>query len=422
MAWCPICGAEYRPGMECCTKCAVALADERPRIASPGLPQRLPAPIRRAADQVAAALGYAAGALRLLRRHPSLLLLPIAVAVFDAVESGVGQHLLLGHTAYGRQIAQQAELWREERRRQPPADVLRAVREAFSVRSGARIVAAPVGGPSFSGTRRLCLGLATGSRSQAGARWFPWYSWASLLVGLGLAIPVAAAVGAGYYGVACGVVMGRGPRWREFGGHFRRCFARFLVYSLAVSALFTGIALLLQWRSGTSSGSFWPDLGPRPLDAWIFWIMPVLRVLLALTQISIVTDNASVLVAAKRSVRTVARGALVALALVAIVTLVRGVALTPVELLGATAASSPLRTASPAEIVLGGAIQGTQETLAAAIGVWLLLALLLWYRAAGPGPGMQADDGLQPLPIGARPVDQPDSLVAAADEPTGDEE
>jgi hypothetical protein len=385
MSRCPQCGAEYREGLQECPRCAARLAEEHSGQPRSRLRERLLPFLLRRRDEAKRALGHALQALRVLRRHPSLLLLPLAVAVFNTAELGVGGYLAATRTSYGRQEAAEARASPESDRAPLPATL--TVRIALGWTLYPVILAytfgEPVRGPSATGTTLLARAATWPDpmHHQESPSWW-WPIGLFYVVGIPIALLVTAPVASGYYGLLGDAAAERQVEWSRFWRYLRLYYVRFLVFYLLAFGVPGVIQLLLEsavqnvphWRHAEflfRLGQWW---GMRAIPALVFF--------LALTRVAIVVDGRSALSAIRRSILTVARGLVTALTLVAVLIPLRAVLITPC-LLAQRPNVERYWPGSAGQAISAGALALPEDIVAAVIGTWLCLALFLWYRDAG---------------------------------------
>jgi hypothetical protein len=267
MPWCPQCGAEYEEGAQQCAECWSVPADEGPT------PQPKPPTRARgwllaggAWGQVRLAAACAGEAWRVLRRHPALLL-PLAIAVFNAVESGVGDHLVAARTAYGRELHKIART----ASRAPATDVPQQSfgwTLAAAAREAGHALGLPVHLPTLSGTTRFLA-----------ARWvhmLPAALPVSVLLVLSvLTLAAGAFLSAGYLGVIRDVSTSDTLHWRRLSVHARQ-------YGLAIVAI---VMLHYAVRSAP-----WGLLRWMNLYSWLVYGASAVSVLLSRVPIVLIHD------------------------------------------------------------------------------------------------------------------------------------
>ncbi len=368
MPWCPECGAEYREGASQCAKCGVALVEQRPVVPGP----RLPPFVARRVNEVVAALGYAVKAVRVLRMHPSLLLLPLALAVVNEAESVAGSYVMLRHTALGRQ-------WVEQARSSPPAPS-RRVRVQVRFQAGP-----PVPRVAFTGTAAVLYALVRGAE-EGGDSWGASGAAAPRmwLVSLVFSLLVVGGVNAfalgGYYGVARGAQATGRLEWGRFPSHAKRFLVRmWLLHALLGPIPWGLLGLLMPSWIGTVAITMWK------------WTMAGLLFFLAVTPFAIVVDDARLGAAMKRSVLVVIRFLTTAIVLILGSLVVAEVLNWPFDWVRSSAftgTSSLLPTAADWPAMGVGLLQRCVGALMAA---FFPLAMLVWYGRVNEGAA--ADGG-----------------------------
>jgi hypothetical protein len=364
MAWCPQCGAEYREGIAQCAKCRVALSDQAPaRVVSPWR-DHVPPPLRQIAKAFARPLGYASEAWRLLRLHPALLVLPLALAVANAVESQVPWYAASRHgLAVGAFLGEHPNSESETNAFVPP--LTRG--DLFPIKRAVFGFSHPVAGLSLQGTLRTVVSSYAWDTPYGAMLVVTWL--ATLLV----ALPLAALVLAGYYGiVGLAVTEGVAP-WPRFWTCLRRYFLRFWLFA-ALLALFVNALL---------------PIAPRMFgSAWVLWTWACLTLIVefvtALTLVAIVVDDAGLLAALRSGVRVVVRDLPVALLLLAGWVVVLALFAVLRHWAGVTVAGS-LHLYSTLQVA-------TMNALLAAVGAWFLIVSFVWYRDRRPVPAAVTSD------------------------------
>jgi len=378
MPWCPQCRAEYREGFTRCHRCGVPLAQtppaQRPWVES------APPLLLRAAGQAASAWQHAAAALRLLKRRPSLLLLPLALAFFNVVERQAGQYATFRYTAFGRELPRRLA---DDLPRPVKWSLVRRVRVVETVRH----FAGPIPGLTLTGTTQLAWIAAIGGKDTA--RW-PGHQFWALLAATALVAALSALVLAGYYGVAgLAVASGEAP-WAVFAQQMRRFWLRFWLFQLVLNAL-------AGWLSYVSLAVPLPTL-IAAANWWLLWLAPVICFLLALSLFAIAADNARLGEAMGHSIVTVCRGLLTALLLFLALGLLRAIFLAPLSEAAELLFGPPSRTDLLARTLLDIPWFLAAEGWDALLGTWLCLALFFWYRdSVARGVALEAADSL-PIP------------------------
>jgi len=387
MPWCPQCRAEYVEGIATCRACGVALADAPPPPPPPPVPRVAPILTR------VRALTYARDAFRLLRRRPALLLLPVAIAVFNAAESSVGSYLTMSRTALGREWTQ---LKTEQRR--PNRELSVVLRAELSLQGLADrftseaplTFASPIPHPELFGLQ----GLVGAAVTPAGRQDFEIRPGWRLFVPLSLllvVLPLAAVVLSGYYGRLLEAATGAAPPGLALGRYARRWFVRFLWYLVLGCVIQLIPFLVFSSVSGPS------ELSVRLLASYSLWAPRIVGVLLALTPVAIVMDDAPFLRALRRGIHSVVRGWITALVLLAMLAVACAVPVILTGALGALYSRVPDLPPTPASTLASAIVHGVRHALLAVIGVWLALAQFLWYREANPAP-VAAEEAAETTP------------------------
>ncbi len=360
MPWCPECGAEYREGIARCEKCDAALTEEAPVIETTPWRERVPVPLRRILSDLARALGYAAEAWRVLRRHPGLLALPVALAVFNAVERGTMSYVTYRYTSAGKEMV---ERWgpfvegypRGAARRMP----LRST-DFFPIRKAVGHIAIPVTAASLTGTVQMVTLVSTWHSPEQ----LFYVAWALSL----LALPLAAFSLAGYYGVVGKTVAEDVVFWPGFWRYARRYVLRFSLF---------GVLLIVI-------GGEWMPLIPLGARGGVYraftYIVPVITLAFGLTLVALVADDVALRKALKSGAMVVLRDLPIALCLLAAWVVVLGFTF----LLGYLAritVEAPLLSLDLVKQQLYTIPEvAITEALLAAVGTWFLIVTFLWYR------------------------------------------
>jgi len=323
------------------------------------------------------AFTYIAEAYRLLRRRPALLLLPIAVAVFNAVESGVGSYLMLTRTAFGREAGKYPGLDRTAK-----ADGVALLRAelapgALAYKSAIQAsltFASPIPNPQLTGTQ-----------SFARAATAPLSSLFGIILFLAV-LPLTAFVFSGYYGSLLEAAASCPQAPLPFRGYVRRWFVRFLWYEAVVYAI-VAIAVAIHLIALSAD----PENSRVVLYSLTPWVPRVFWVVLALTPVAIAADDAPFAAALRRSLRTVVRDRPTTLALLAMLAVACAI---PWILRGALAAALsglPEYPSTPTSALASTGVNAVYHAALALLGVWLCLAQFLWYRDANPIPVVVPD-------------------------------
>jgi hypothetical protein len=376
MPWCPQCGAQYRDGFSTCAKCAAALVDEPPAVSRPDWRESLPPTVRRLASRlrkvatdVTAAIRHGRHALQLLRRNPSLVLLPLAITCFNVVERLGGEYYTYHHTAWGRDMARRIE------QTALPADVPRARFEVIRQ----SILASPVDAPSLDGL----IGAALASKRKVNESGPGTAEMVITAPGVLVVMLPAAFLLAGYYAVVGAAVAAGGVSWQCFFPSAKRRWWRFWLFSV----LFLVVA-------------YWPlyVVALLPLELWDVaslwprWVAPVLGVLLSLSLYAIVASDLSVIAAIKQSIRLVWRTLATALTLWAGFLALQALLITPLTVLARSLAgpNPALRIADFSIVPWLLAKDGWTSVL----GVWLCLTMFCWYHHVSAAARGQSGEAL----------------------------
>ncbi len=307
--------AAYQRGDLALTQAEIAQAGLEPPIETPAEPPAWHMP-RFQKPARARAFGYAREALRLLRKHRSLLLVALALGAFSALDHSLGMEIAYRHTAWGTHLRQVAQTRQRTRRHTLPSWARMPQRSGPWIwYAPYSLVSAPIA-PSLSldGTAMTILALATGEPGSAwGAK--PW--WSRLFHSLALPLVVfsplvmivvplcmAILVMAGYMAVANGVVARNTAEWQGFFKHGKRFFFRFLFF----------FCLLIPIIGISGIGSF---LAHHSLW-WLILALPPLPIifLLQLTMFAVLADNMRLVAAMRRSVAIMRNDLTVALILI----------------------------------------------------------------------------------------------------------
>ena len=318
------------------------------------------------------AWGYGVEAARVLRRHPTLLLVPLALVAVDTSETAVGRYVSLTWTT--RQPGSTLHLW--PRTNEEPTwqswHVPFAIAARRSFGPGAvGLFETPVRAVSLKGMQRaLTSAVISGSNGESGDR-----TQAVFVLYLALALlswPLAAVIRSGYYPLAGGCAWGDGFSWQRFGAGARRFFLRFLAFGGLVTAVvaLTGAPFLL-----------WPSVALHPIwSKVIVWgqavIVNAAFVILGLTLVSVVADDRRLFAGMGASARTVIGDVGVTIAALAALFALGGCLVYPLHLLRVLIVDvySIVAFAESTALSLGiGMIE-------AFVGTWFLLVSFLWYR------------------------------------------
>ena len=325
------------------------------------------------------AVGYAAEALRLLRKHPSLLLVAIAMGVLNTADGRVGGYVAYAHTGWGsdmRELLVRGEAVRGKRRK---------TRAAFSANPFERLllVAPPTPSVSFVGTGEVLWALTYGKPGKLTAPEprHPYGRWKglaglhealSLLMMFLLPMIVGGFTSAGYLAAARNTVVEGTPCWRIFVSEGRRCCLRFALLVLLPVIVFAPLGVAATLRPAIAGLVYAP--------------LPVIF-LLALAQYAIIADDIGVVASIKRSVITVIRD--LPAALVLIVT--AGLLGWATHLLDPWSHGGLKLTVNPFPLLPRAILSAS---LAGVVGAWFSLVAFLWYLdATGRDTG---SDGIGP--------------------------
>jgi len=326
-------------------------------------------------------IGYAVQALRLLRRHPSFLLVALAMAVVGAVDSRVGMHLAYTHTGWA-QDQQEILVWGEAARAKSGRPFTYSTKPFGHM----MFVTPPIPSLGFRGASQLLWAAAYGSagkvmppdpdhpygrlKGMAGI-----HGLLSPFITMLLPLIVSSFLSAGYLAIAKSTITDGIPRWQVFFTEARRFYIRLMLFMLVWIAVLTPISLLATLRGAGSTE--------------VYAAFPVLF-LLALTQFAIVADDVGVFAGIRRSVVRVARELPVALVLI----LGAGALSWAASLLGAwryETQTVQTFTADPFPLLPRAVVS---QCLMFAVGAWFSLAAFLWYCESGPSVA-PADDPLE---------------------------
>jgi len=333
--------------------------------------------VARRVNEVVAAFGYVVEAVRALRRHPSLLLLPLALAVFNEAESAAGSYVMLRHTALGRQWVEYLET--------APSPPSRAVRLQVRLHAGP-----PVPHVDFTGAGGVLGALAQGAEeggvSQGASGAGALRMWLMSLVFSLLAwAGVNAFVLGGYYGVARGAGATGRLEWGRFPSHARRFFVRMWLLHALLGPIAWGLLGLLLLPSQASG------IGTLAITIWK-WAMAGLLFFLAVTPFVIVVDDARLGTAMKRSVLAVIRWLTIAVVLILGSLVVAEMLNWPFDWVRSWAFGGTWRSLlTPVDWPAMG-VGLLQRCILALLAVFFPLAMLAWYGRVSEGAA-GADQG-----------------------------
>lgn len=323
-------------------------------------------------------------AVGVLRRCPTLLAVPLLLVILNVTEWGVSSCIFRYHTRTGRKEA--AEFRRDIAGSQMASvRVMRALalRPAVVAQSGLRAgldsFASPISGPDLRGAFELVLTASVPEADLAGpyksavGRVLP-HLWRVLLV-----LPFSALILSGFYGVLDGAISGRGSEWSVFWRCAKRLYARFLLYSILVYAIFSSIDGLLRLLAWHPPIVYWAIV---LIHSLYLWVTPVLAVPIALALVAVVADQAPLLLGVRRGIVTLGRGWLTAIMfLTALFVACTYVAVLQGLMRTQVYAWSPDPTS--ATWMLGTAVStAVYQGLLAVLGTWVLTAQFVWYREA----------------------------------------
>lgn len=317
------------------------------------------------------AIRYAVEALILLRRHPSLLLVALAMAVVGAVDSRVGTYLAYTHTGWG-QDQQELTAWRNAAREKSGRSF------TFSAKPFGYMVFVTPPTPSlgFHGATQLLWAAAYGSAGKvtppdpdhpygrpqglAGL-----HMLLSLFVTGLLPMILSCFISAGYLATARSTITDDMPRWPAFFTEGRRFYVRLVLFMIIWFAAVMPAMVIATLRGVVSIG--------------VYATFPVFF-LVTLTQFSIVADDIGVFAGIRRSVTTVASNLPVALPLI----LGTGVLNWAASLLGPWRLGYQTGQSFMADPFALLPRDVLSQCLVLAIGAWFTLAAFLWYGESHP--------------------------------------
>ncbi len=333
---------------------------------------------QRARVGVVAAGRYAGEALALLRQHPSLLLFPVLVATFGAVEGGVGNYLSAVHTAYGQWEQRTWARHAKQEKEGPPAAplVVRldprwavgiAFQEALARATG------PQGAPTWSGVQALVPTVMFGDPEHPasgplvfGRLVFGGIVVAALIV---LVLVLNPWLMAGYYGLLGDAVKEGRVEWRRFPAQARRYWLRMI----ALRALQLAV---LGWAMPATFGhQRWLM---RFGMAWMSWAGPLVLVLLALAPIVFVMEEAGFWRAVRESVVTIWRKPAVLIALVVGLTAACFVVVEAHVAARGTVLPEAVHASVPSAYLTSIPVAVVYYGVLAALGAWAAVTLFVW--------------------------------------------
>jgi hypothetical protein len=339
---------------------------------------------RHRASSLARGFGYAAEALRLLRRRPGLLALPLLAVCFNVLEGTAARQALVTYTTVGRALVADARAWAtdSEARRgleRPELALDELARQTAS--SALREIASPVPAPGLTGTAELVFMTATPTPDPEDSLWVGGAE--NTAISILLMLPLQALFLAFYY-ERLRTAVDPSAEALAFRLAVRRSYWRFLAILVLLSVLSAGLEL--------ACSSLAPALLFGPL-----WPGDVLLLPFALTLVAIVQDRVGLFQAVRSSAFTVFRQFPTAVVLLVLACLLMAGVHTLRAAAGLWLDILPdavyLATPSPRAV----AVQVVCNGLLAAVGVWLALAQFLWYRSnlgtAAEIPGAVQDCG-----------------------------
>ncbi len=383
MPWCPECGGEYREGITTCAKCRVGLQDQpppRPEEASVVARRVLARSLGRLRRLIVEALSHAAGGWRVLRRHRALLLVPVLFALVRGAERMDAQAAWARASGQTQQPVTVNRVLLSDVVEWVPAQLLNYLLRPTATLA-AQHFAAPILWLDYQHT-------AAAIRMNARQRTRPddaLLLWMHSLLPFGLhvfGLAVSGFVLGGFFGQARRMVDRDTFSWSEFGRDGRRYWLRlFLLLAIFVllgTGLWTLLDVLELLHPGMSLAGhrFWSGF----VSYGSLVAVSIVPFFLALTWCAIVSDDAGLGQALRRSVVTVGRFASVGVCLLLLLTVVRLLLLLPVEaadvllVMKYSSYHSHLLLFLPATML--------RPIVSALVGAWFCLTALHWYRAA----------------------------------------
>lgn len=316
------------------------------------------------------ALGYLSEALRLVRRHPALLVLPLLVAVFNVGEGYAGREAVFRYTKYGLAVAESRG--GQEYPPSLPGGKLTVLRyDMVGPPNGVYV--------SLAGTVAF-LGAAIGESTKGvvfSDEGLP--RPAGVLLGLAflglLLLPVNGLFLGGYFGLLAAAVRGSPLQGKDFVTGARRFFARFWLLQAITSVLILLPGTLLFLTGGLHL----IDL----FRYWLLWalvtaVLTLPFVLLMPAPFALVWHDTNTVGAIKRGARVFLRDAMIPLT--AFVAMVGVPALLGMGFISLMSPGPPISSHGPSWVALG--LEGANECLRAALAALFTAALMLWYRDA----------------------------------------
>ncbi len=329
---------------------------------------------------VSTAGAAARDASRVLRRHPSLLLLPLLLAVFSAVQSGATRYLTYTHTGFGRWSEAQGRE-REGRQPQSRASVWRPVLRTIEGSSlpSAGLLSSVRFVPDASGVTELLMFRVWDAPPDSALS--GWLLLAAILPFLGY--PVGALIVAGYYAVLEGARDTGVVAWPRFWHGARRFMPHVLLYFLLYMIISTPYFVLIMLAHAKEIASW-----AIPVSTlWRSGLEPLLLLSLALVPVAVVADDLRFATAVRRSIVTVWKHLGTAITLAAETVVLYLLVAVPYQV-----ASSAFRASrygpAPEGYLNAIPLFAVYEVALAVVMVWAVLALFSWYREAYPAPAL----------------------------------
>ena len=304
MPYCPQCGAEYTEGIAACHECQVPLVAERPEIVTP-VEAKEPLSLDEAEhdgssgleitrDKVrrdlTSAWRYTVEAYHFLRRHPALLLLPVCIALFNAVENGVGEYLASTRTTTGRTTLSHARAGAQgssKDHRYTPSGPSFGTAWNFSklnsFSSGVAALTSREFSPSLRGTQTLVYEAATNPRLMAFTRLNIGLVFLVLFVSLAL----VAFITAGYLGSLHHALAAEPSATSAFWKEARAFWVPMALYFIAIGLVYLPASLPPLITAVFHHGPESLPISNFVLD-WQFWFAPLLLLFLCLTPMALV--------------------------------------------------------------------------------------------------------------------------------------
>ena len=375
MGWCHRCRTEYRPGITDCPKCGSAILPDPPGPAAPRA--ILPETVRQRLRAFSAAWRYALEAAVWIRRHPIILLLPLALSGLDATEKDVAFYMQFGgiegntDTRFldGRPFRVARPLTLREEAKQ-------ALYRAMNPLWGISVMAYPLPTMDFSGS----VSYVVQRRLQAEPDSDPRLLW-SILVYMPsalLAVLIRALVGSGFCTVIARSGLSRAPDWRGFRPGVRTFFLRFLAFGgITKSLSVIEVSAILIVGPGHPAWE-WP---------YIKWVLMTsglaLMVLLCLTPIVLALTNTGLFSAMRASIAAMRRRPGIPLVFLLGIVIITAIA-TFIWEFGGLLMAAHLRPVGepwgPGLFALSCAWGGIGDLVRALVATWFLVAAFAWCR------------------------------------------